>query len=93
MNPLNILDDGFGGVRMAVSRHRLKAGSRPDGIGEPGGVYDGAFRDDYEYAPGLGDLDECNGMRVDGVYGYYITDAYPYVLSCLQGTPDPSFNK
>ena len=93
MNPLNILDDGFGGVRMAVSSHRLKAGSRPDGIGEPGGVYDGAFRDDYEYAPGLGDLDECNGMRVDGVYGYYITDDYPYVLSCLQGTPDPSFNK
>ena len=42
---------------------------------------------------GNGDLDECNGMTVDGDYGYYVTDAYPWVLNCLIGDPDPSFDK
>ncbi len=82
-----------GMVRKAASSYRLKAGSRPSGEGQPGGNYDGAFRDDYEYVPGIGDLDECNGMLLDGVYGYYITDNYPYVLGCFSGTPDPSFTK
>ena len=40
-----------------------------------------------------GDLDECNGMTVDGAYGYYVTDQYPWVMACFQGTPDPSFRK
>ena len=82
-----------GSTRKAQSSYRLKSGARPSGSGEPGGFYDGAFRDDYEYVEGLGDLDECNGMTVNGVYGYYITDAYPYVLACFAGTPDASFNK
>jgi arylsulfatase A-like enzyme len=85
-------DDGTG-VRKAVSSYRLKAASRPDSEGNPGGVPDGSFRDDYEYVAGLGDLDECNGMMVNGVYGYYMIDAYPWVLSCFKGTPDPSFFK
>ena len=85
-------DDG-GSIRKAQSSYRLKAGQRPSGDGEPGGTYDGAFRDDYEFVEGAGDLDECNGMIIDGVYGYFITDEYPYILSCFSGTPDPSFNK
>ena len=32
--------------------------------------------------------DELNGQ-----YGYYITDTYPWVLGCFKGTPDSSFNK
>ena len=80
-------------VRPATSSYRLKSGSRPSGSGSPGGTYDGAFRDDYEFVPGHGDLDECNGMTVDGQYGYYMTDAYPWVLACFSGTPDESFMK
>lgn len=29
----------------------------------------------------------------DGIYGPYITDQYPYVLSCFKGTVDNSFNE
>lgn len=85
--------DDQGTIRKAQSSYRLKSGSRPSGAGEPGGVYDGAYRDDYEYVEGLGDLDECNGMTVNGAYGYYITQSYPYVLACFSGTPDSSFTK
>lgn len=85
--------DDNGTVRKALSSFTLRSGQRPSGDGEPGGIYDGAFRDDYEYVSGSGDLDECNGMTVDGVYGYYITDNFPYILSCFKGVTDPSFNK
>ncbi|MFT6270797.1 MAG: arylsulfatase A-like enzyme [Alphaproteobacteria bacterium] len=84
------------GIRKVSSSYRLKEGQRTheDGsIAAPGGQYDGAFRDDYEYIEGLGDLDECNGMVVNGQYAYYITNDYPYVLACFSGTPDSSFNK
>ena len=63
------------------------------GSGDPGGSYDGTYVDDYEYVQASGDLDECNGMMRNGAYGYYIVDAYPWVLACYQGTPDTSFNK
>lgn len=82
-----------GGFRKARSSYRLKAGNRPTGSGNPGGVYDGTYRDDYEFVSGLGDLDACNGMTVAGSYGYYITDAFPYMNNCFRGTPDPSFRK
>ncbi|WP_158966314.1 YHYH protein [Paraglaciecola sp. L3A3] len=80
-------------IRKAQSSYRLKSGARSSAAGDPGGNYDGAFRDDYEYVEGLGDLDACNGMTINGVYAYYITDNYPYVLACFSGTPDLSFNK
>lgn len=76
-------------VRVAKSGYTLKNGTRAGG---PGGTYDGTFIDDYEFTD-AGDLDECNGMIVDGQYGYYVTDSFPWVLKCLRGTPDPSFNK
>jgi hypothetical protein len=47
---------------------------------------------DYLQA-GSGDLDECNGMIRSGSYGYYVINAYPWILACYKGTPDPSFNK
>jgi arylsulfatase A-like enzyme len=82
-----------GDVRSVKSSYRLKSGSRPSGAENPGGSYDGSFRDDYEYVAGLGDLDECNGMTLNGVYAYYVTTTYPYVLACFSGTPDDSFSK
>ena len=82
-----------GEIRAVTSSFKLLNGSRPSGAGEPGGSYDGTYVDDYQYVAASGDLDECNGMMRDGSYGYYVTDAYPWVLACFKGTPDPSFNK
>ncbi len=50
------------------------------------------FIDDYEFTA-AGDLDECNGMTRSGSYGYYVTEAYPWVIGCFRGTPDTSFRK
>jgi len=80
-------------IRQAFSSYQLKSGGRPTGNDDPGGVYDGTYRDDYQFVDGYGDLDECNGMTVNGVYGYYITTGFPYVLTCFKGSPDTSFNK
>ena len=51
----------------------------------------GTFAEDWEYAPGLGDLDGCNG-RVgvtpefpEGIYHYFATDSYPYFQRCVKG--------
>ena len=85
--------DNKGTIRKATASYQLLAGDRPTGNGNPGGMYDGAFIDDYEYIAGSGDLDMCNGMTIDGVYGYYVTDDYPHVLGCFSGTPDISFQK
>jgi len=82
-----------GSIKKVKSSYRLKSGLRPTGEGNPGGTYDGTFRDDYEYVEGQGDLDRCNGMQINGVYGYYITDEYPYILACFKGEPHESFNK
>jgi len=86
-----ITDDGTS--RKVNSSYRLKSGQRATGTDNPGGRYDGTFRDDYEYVAGLGDLDQCNGMQINNTYGYFITDEYPYVLACFSGTPHDSFNK
>jgi len=82
-----------GQVRAVSSSFSLRSGSRPTGTDSPGGTYDGTFVDDYEYVAGSGDLDECNGMMRNGSYGYYVTDAYPWVLACFKGTPNSSFDK
>ena len=54
---------------------------------------DGAYIDDYEYQAGVGDLDECNGMMINGRYGYFVTSTYPWMMKCFKGTPDSSFRK
>lgn len=46
---------------------------------------DGTFVSDWEYIHGLGELDECNGMEVNGSYAYFITEEYPYMSRCLKG--------
>lgn len=88
------INDG-GTVRRVVSGYSLKAGARTNQTGEgafPGGNYDGTFVDDYEFTD-AGDLDACNGMTRDGVYGYYVTATYPWVIGCFKGTPNNSFRK
>ena len=77
-------------VRAATSSYQLKSGTRQGG---PGGKYDGTFIDDWQYVEESGDLDACNGMVQDGVYGYIVTASYPHVMACFTGTPDASFQK
>jgi hypothetical protein len=87
-----------GTARKVISSYGLKSGSRSaitynGTVYDPGGNYNGKFVDDYQYNSGTGDLDECNGMTVNGSYGYYVTDSYPWVLKCFKGEPDSSFDK
>lgn len=83
------LDADTGEVRKAVSGYRLKRGVRPSG---PGGRYDGFYIQDWRWTR-AGDLDECNGMTIDGQYGYYVTDSYPWLMKCFKGEPNNSFYK
>lgn len=46
---------------------------------------DGTFLEDWEYVAGSGDLDECNGIIIDGTYAYFLTGGFPYVPRCLNG--------
>ena len=57
------------------------------------GIHDGTYVSDWEYDASAWDLDECNGTTVDGQYIYFITDGYPYITRCLNGTADSSFSK
>lgn len=85
-----------GALREMRSSYRLRSGSRPSG---PGGTYDGTFVQDWEYVPGLGDLDECGGRtgavvlegRTVTTYHYVLTNTYPYIPRCFHATPDASF--
>src|SRR5262249_483286 len=67
--------------------------------GGPGGTPDGTYSLDYEYVPGLGDLDECNGRDgvtaefPQGTYYYVVSVKFPHVPRCFVGTADTSFVK
>jgi hypothetical protein len=50
-----------------------------------GTVPDGTYVSDWVHAEEVGDLDECNGITVDGQYLYLLTADYPYVPRCLMG--------
>ncbi|NOH24127.1 YHYH protein [Vibrio europaeus] len=95
------VDSSTSQVRKATSSYRLKTGARVDvgsytapvvGGNVASSNYDGQFRGDWEYSVGLGDLDECNGMTVNGQYGYFVTDAFPWVINCFKGSVDTSFS-
>lgn len=79
------------------SSYQVKKGSRPQNA--PPGRYDGSFVADYEYVPGSGDLDECNGRYgttpefPQGIYHYHVIDHFPYVPRYFRGTADPSFDR
>lgn len=87
------LDPETNTVRKAISSYELKSGDRPGpDDNDPGGSYNGTYIDDYEFN-GTGDLDACNGMTLNGQYGYYVTDTYPWMLACHVGTPNETFSK
>ncbi len=46
---------------------------------------DGTVKSDWVYDASYGDLDECNGITIDGQYVYLLTDDYPYIPRCLMG--------
>ena len=57
------------------------------------GLEMGRYEEDWYFA-GTGNLDECNGAYdVNGDYGYYITDKYPFTPPCTFGVRDTSFSK
>lgn len=93
--------DASGNLRHAVSSYQLKSGKRqqvgsyrtPYRVGDvKSNNYDGQFIGDYQYVAGSGDLDQCNGMTINGQYGYFATSGYPYVLACVTGKPSRSFD-
>ena len=76
-----------------TSSYRLKSGDRPNPPDGPGGKFDGAFTNDYEYVKGSGTLDECNGRFTktpefpDGTYAYFLTNQWPVISRRFRGTP------
>lgn len=86
-------EDSGSGVEEMTSSYALKQGRRPGGRDAPGGEYDGAFYEDYEYVPGSGTLDECNGRFCvtpefpDGTYAYFLTRDWPVIPRAFRGTP------
>ena len=80
-----------GQVRRARSGYTLRTVAR-DSVAGPGGFPDGTYNADWVWTD-AGDLDECNGMTVDGQYGYYVTESFPHTMRCFKGVVDPSFAK
>ncbi len=99
------IDSSTGETRKAQSSYQLKnnGGERQDvegyltpqaGVGDiASSNYDGQFRGDWEFVEGAGDLDQCNGMTVDGQYGYFVTDSFPWIINCFKGELDSSFSR
>ncbi|MEM8621056.1 MAG: YHYH protein [Actinomycetota bacterium] len=56
-----------------------------DAVEIDGSSSDGTYTDDWDFVEGSGDLDECNGITIDGGYVYMITEEFPYVPRCLMG--------
>lgn len=87
-----------GEVTQMTASWRLKSGERPGGEA-PGGAYDGAFVQDWEYVEGLGNLDQCNGAMTvsdeypEGTYAYFLTENYPVIPRCFVGAPSADFAK
>lgn len=86
--------NGEGGAQ--ASSYLVRSGERPDG---PGGAYDGTYVEDYEYVDGAGTLDACNGTTgstpefPDGIYHYYVTEAFPNIPRCFAGEVPRPFAK
>ena len=86
-------DDPTSDIVKLTTSFQLKKGERPSGSAGPGGQYDGAFIQDYEFSAGTGDLDECNGRFCvtpdfpQGTYAYFLTDSWPVIPRGFRGTP------
>ena len=85
-----IAADASSAIKAMRGSYRTKA--TPDANRPATSLYPmGAFKQDYEYVAGLGDLDECNGRTgvtpefPAGTYHYYATDSYPFLQRCVKG--------
>ena len=88
-----IFDQLTGAFRKATSGYTLRQGSRGTrSDSNPGGDFNGIYEQDWEWTD-AGDLDECNGMIYQGQYGYYVTESYPFMISCYVGTVSQTFRK
>ncbi|MCC6373310.1 MAG: YHYH protein [Moraxellaceae bacterium] len=83
--------DATSAIKVLKGSYKVK--TTPDASRPATSLYAmGAFKQDYEYVAGLGDLDECNGRTgvtpefPKGIYHYVITDTYPFIGRCLKGT-------
>ena len=47
-------------------------------------IPDGTYTSDWVYT-GSGNLDECNGVIINGEYTYLMTETFPYIPRCLKG--------
>ncbi|MEO9476799.1 MAG: YHYH protein [Cyclobacteriaceae bacterium] len=86
-------EDAESSIVAASSGYSLRSGSRGgDGKTAPDGDYDGSYYEDYEYDETTTILDACNGrygVTPDfeyGTYYYVLTDEYPYIPRCFQGS-------
>ena len=70
------------------SSWQLKKGNRTI---EPFGIFDGAFKEDYEFVKDSGTLDECNGTFLDGAYRYFATETFPFFPRCHWGKVSKDF--
>ena len=67
--------------------------NNPQNFSSDFGLPMGRYEDDWYFAAS-GNLDECNGAYdINGDYGYYITDKYPFAPPCIFGKRDLSFGK
>ncbi len=87
----SVATDATSALKALKGSYRVKAA--PDANRPSTSTYPmGTFLQDYEYAAGSGDLDECNGRTgvtpefPSGIYHYVITDSYPYIQRCVKGT-------
>lgn len=95
--------DKDGNIKELSPSFQLKQGLRPgDGISAPCGPYSGKYTNDFEYIPGKGDLDECNGIEASVTlttaqgeetfeYYYVVTKSFPQISRCMKGNFDSSF--
>ncbi|WNK00489.1 YHYH protein [Thalassospiraceae bacterium LMO-JJ14] len=86
--------DPNSGIKAMTSGWRVREGARNGG---PGGNYDGRFFEDWEWQPGIGDLDQANGRETvtpefpNGTYAYFLTETWPVIPRYFAGVPDMSF--
>lgn len=82
--------DAASALRVMKSSYRVKA-TLDSGRPSATTYVPGSFTQDWEYAAGSGDLDECNGRTgvtpefPKGIYHYFITDTYPFIQRCVKG--------
>jgi len=94
-----VASDPRSGLVQLRPSYRLRGATRPAEPRGPGGKPDGNFTEDFEYAAGLGDLDECNGRFgvtpefPRGTYHYHVTAGFPFFPRLWKGVADPSFQK